>query len=182
MSSRDGRQSDPEPESGIVRIPRAKDKEASDVPLTSEAREILMSLGTELFQQLKLNDVSRPFKKIYNAAGLECFNLRSLRHSFATRLIFSRVDVLTLSKILGHSDVQTTTIYAKVRLDAKRNAVQLFRNDEKPVTFWLHEGKKEDDDGKNFIQSPQSVIFLALAEVAELVDALDSKSSLAQTG
>ncbi len=56
------------------------------------------------------------------------------------------VDVLTVSKILGHSDINTTMIYAKVRVEALRNAAIMFEKKELPVRKWyIGNGNK---DGK----------------------------------
>ncbi len=38
-------------------------------------------------------------------------------------LIASGVDIYTVSKLLGHSDLKTTMIYAKVELNTLQNAV-----------------------------------------------------------
>lgn len=142
--------SDVEFDMKIVHIRKAKDKEARDVPLTMEAREILMTIGNNLFQGLKSSDVSHQFKKICNRAELEGFKLHSLRHTFATKLITAGVDVLTVSKILGHSDINTTMISAKVRLATMKNAIDLFKNDKDIVMFWSLEPENATERGKNF--------------------------------
>jgi site-specific recombinase XerD len=56
-------------------------------------------------------------------AGLKGFKLHSLRHTFATRLIELGVDVLTVSKILGHSDIKTTMVYAKTQFSVMQKAI-----------------------------------------------------------
>ncbi len=83
------------------------------------------------------------FWSVCKKADLNGFKLHSLRHTFATQLIDRGVDVLTVSKILGHSDIKTTMIYAKVRLESLRNAVRLPEEKQLPVRKWL---AKPDDE------------------------------------
>ena len=89
-------------------------------------------------------------KRIYNKAGLEGFKLHSLRHTFATDLTSAGVDVLTVGKMLGHSDINTTMISAKVRLATMKNAIDLFKNDKDIVMFWSLEPENATERGKNF--------------------------------
>lgn len=62
---------------------------------------------------------------ILNKVGLkECIKFHGLRHTFATTLIESKIDVKTVSSILGHSDVSTTLdVYVHPSEDTKRNAI-----------------------------------------------------------
>jgi len=45
------------------------------------------------------------------------------RHTYACLLIASGTDIYTVSKLLGHKDIKTTQIYAKVMDETKREAV-----------------------------------------------------------
>ena len=46
----------------------------------------------------------------------------SFRHTFATLQLYAGSDILTVSKMLGHKDLKTTTIYTKIVDQAKRDA------------------------------------------------------------
>lgn len=62
---------------------------------------------------------------ILGKVGLkECIKFHGLRHTFASTLIENKVDVKTVSSILGHSDVSTTLdVYVHPSEDTKRNAI-----------------------------------------------------------
>ena len=47
------------------------------------------------------------------------FTLGCMRHRFATNAVLGRVDMLTLSKLLGHARLQTTTHYCHAVCDTK---------------------------------------------------------------
>lgn len=72
----------------------------------------------------------RTYRNAYRAfilkeAGLKrCIKFHGLRHTFASTLIENKVDVKTVSAILGHSDISTTlNVYVHPSEDAKRNAI-----------------------------------------------------------
>lgn len=70
--------------------------------------------------------VKSHFERLKRRCCLQ-FRLHDLRHTFATRCIESGISVLTLSKWLGHSNVNTTlNIYAHILPDFEREEVQRF--------------------------------------------------------
>lgn len=54
--------------------------------------------------------MKRLVEKIVKATGIK-FNLHKLRHTFATLMLEGGCDIFSLSKMMGHSDIKTTTIY-----------------------------------------------------------------------
>ena len=55
---------------------------------------------------------------------------RGLRHTAATHLLRSRVDLNTIRAWLGHVRLDTTTVYAEIDLQRKAKAITLFDSDE----------------------------------------------------
>lgn len=50
-------------------------------------------------------------------------SFHTARHSFATMMLANHVDIYTVSKLVGHRDISTTQIYAKIMDEDKRKAV-----------------------------------------------------------
>jgi integrase len=48
-----------------------------------------------------------------------------LRHTFASRLLQNAIDIVTVSKLLGHSSIQTTMRYLHLAKTAMREAVNV---------------------------------------------------------
>lgn len=73
--------------------------------------------------------ISRPLKKWVESANIKKnITFHCFRHTFATLQLSNGTDIYTISKMLGHTNVKTTQIYAKV-VDEKKNkaseAIQL---------------------------------------------------------
>ncbi len=71
--------------------------------------------------------VYRQLKGWCKAAGLtKSLSFHKARHSFATIALSSGIDIYTVSKLLGHKELATTQIYAKVVDESKRKAIGKF--------------------------------------------------------
>lgn len=133
-------QNDDSTKTCIYEIHRAKTKAGIRViPLNLWAIKAVSIIKEELFVENKLNllftnrkgniynhvDFARSFDLVLKSAAIEHKSLHSIRHSFATQMIHENLDVTCLSKILGHSNSNTTyKIYVHLLNHDKENAIQ----------------------------------------------------------
>jgi site-specific recombinase XerD len=59
---------------------------------------------------------------ITHASGI-CFSVHKLRHTFATLMLEGGCDIYSLSKMMGHSDIKTTTIYLSASVEHLRSQI-----------------------------------------------------------
>lgn len=69
------------------------------------------------------------FKRAIKKAGLPNLHFHCLRHTVASIMLYSGVDIKTVQEILGHEGIQTTLdIYTHVFDDAKRKGQKAIYN------------------------------------------------------
>ena len=74
--------------------------------------------------------INRPVKKWIEAAGIKKhITFHCFRHSYATNQLTEGTDLYTVSKMLGHTNIRTTQIYAKVVDSKKEEAAQVIKLD-----------------------------------------------------
>lgn len=74
--------------------------------------------------------ISRPLKNWIESAGIKKkITFHCFRHTFATLQLSNGTDIYTVSKMLGHTNVKTTQVYAKVIDEKKNKATQAIKLD-----------------------------------------------------
>ena len=83
----------------------------------------------------KLKHVRGALESSVKRAKLPKITWHMFRHTFASRLTNNGVDIVTVKKLLGHANINTTMRYAHSNDDAKRRAVsRLEKSSDKTVT------------------------------------------------
>lgn len=103
----------------LIRLPDSKSGRPRLIPLCDEAKAVCVELeqirtGEFLFQGQKGKPMSRPgraYKKLIEACGLKGLLLRDMRRTWATQANRAGVQMIDVSRALGHSSVQVTHRY-----------------------------------------------------------------------
>lgn len=90
----------------------------------SRLNKTCSSFFTSLNRNMGLTDIGirRLVGKIRQASGLK-FTIHKLRHTFATLMLEGGCDIYSLAKMMGHSDIRTTTIYLAASVDHLRKQI-----------------------------------------------------------
>lgn len=118
-----------------IQFRQKKTKGVEYTPISEQAIQLCGS--PRLPEQLvfeNLHDsswISRPLEKWMQAAGItKHITFHCFRHTFATLQLSLGTDIYTVSKMLGHTKVTTTQIYAKVVDELKNKAAGAIKLDE----------------------------------------------------
>jgi len=71
-----------------------------------------------------IKKLTSPITKTAKRAGLKRVSPHTLRHTFASHLIMSGVDLRTVQKLLGHKNISTTMVYAHLTEDHLARGVE----------------------------------------------------------
>jgi len=120
-------------EDSVLSLPLPKGNKTRRVPLSEEAKTILRKEFSDSpwvfpdpmnpLTPLGRHAPSKAFKKVLKRLGIKNASWHTLRHTGASRLLRAGVDIFTVSKILGHSTIQTTMRYLHLVKDQLHDAV-----------------------------------------------------------
>ena len=101
---------------------RGKTDERFYIPLNKKAKEILKKYGG-MPPAIGLEAYNANLKKVAKRAGVSVpISSHWARHTFAMICLNHGMSIEVLAAILGHSDIKTTQIYARLRQDTINNA------------------------------------------------------------
>lgn len=114
----------------------AKSGKTRHIPLNKEALMILRGWHAQSLdaspcayvfpgkEGKRLDNVKRSWKKTLEDANITSFRWHDLRHTFASNLVMSGVDLNTVRELLGHADYNMTLRYAHLASEHKASAVE----------------------------------------------------------
>ncbi|MCE5331477.1 MAG: site-specific integrase [Bacteroidales bacterium] len=121
-----------EGEQARLNFTQQKTKGVEYMPISQQALELCGEPRKP--EQLVFEDlpdpswISRPLKKWLDKAGItKKITFHCFRHTFATLQLSNGTDIYTVSKMLGHTNVKTTQIYAKVVDEKKEKAANTIK-------------------------------------------------------
>lgn len=121
--------------SSVWTIPAAKskNKKPMSIPLVSKAMEILLRRKEESSSPYvfagpgksgHLVEPKRAWYSLIERAGLEDFRLHDLRRTCGSYQATIGANLVTIQKSLGHKNISTTQIYARMDLDPVRKSME----------------------------------------------------------
>lgn len=117
-----------------IRFVQKKTKGTETLPISDQARELLgiIDEGTErVFKGLKYSAWHNlKLQQWVMKAGIsKTITFHCARHTYATLQLTLGTDIFTVSKLLGHKDLRTTQVYAKIIDSKKKEAANKIKLD-----------------------------------------------------
>jgi integrase len=123
----------------FLNFDQKKTKSVEVLPISEQAYNLLegelnpkvMPQDKVVFEGLKYSAYNnKHLAQWIGAAGItKNITFHNFRHTYATLQLQNKTDIYTVSKMLGHKDLKTTQIYAKVVDEAKREAADKIKLD-----------------------------------------------------
>lgn len=126
-------------QAGFIELLKTKTGKARKIPISDKLKAVLITALSDENNKseyvfvnpvtgTKYNDIKRSFHVLLKKAKIENFRFHDLRHTVATRLAGSNIDLTVVQEILGHSSIQTTMRYAHPVPERKKQAINILNN------------------------------------------------------
>ncbi len=102
-----------------------KNYESLEIPIVPQLKAILDEYPHSINRVYigNIDQMGKMIKHYLRKAGLGHLRPHDLRHTFATHLLSEGVALSTVQKLLGHSSIQATQIYAHVLNKTKKQSI-----------------------------------------------------------
>jgi integrase len=129
----------------IIYLYRTKNNEKREVPMNEYAKTALIRVRKNPRSAYIFCDKNgEPFRSLRKSfftalkkSGIVNFRFHDLRHTFASHLVMSGVDLNTVRELMGHKSLDMTLRYSHLSPDHKKHAVDILGK--RMDTFWAPE-------------------------------------------
>lgn len=116
----------------LIFVKKSKNGKLREIPMAEPVYDALKAASAHSKSQYVFSDsqsrhivdIRGSFGNALRQAGIENFRFHDLRHTFASHLVMSGIDLLTVKELLGHQSINMTLRYAHLSPDHKRRAVE----------------------------------------------------------
>jgi len=114
----------------LIRVKHTKNGEPRDIPMSEEVYFALSRLEVQAPRVFcrpgggVIRDLRTAFANALRRANITNFAFYDLRHTFASHLVMSGVDLLTIKELLGHKSIDMTLRYSHLSPSHKRKAME----------------------------------------------------------
>lgn len=129
----------------IIYLYKTKNNEKREVPMNEYAKTALIRVRKNpRSAYIFCNNSGEPFRNLRKSfftalkkSGIVNFRFHDLRHTFASHLVMSGVDLNTVRELMGHKSLDMTLRYSHLSPDHKKHAVDILGK--RMDTFWTLE-------------------------------------------
>lgn len=122
-------------EEGYIDVLKTKSGRPRQIPLSDALREELSNvkrLSAYVFTNPKTlkpyTNIRDRFTDICENSGIDSIRFHDLRHTAATRMVASGIDIVVVQDILGHANLSVTQRYSHPVPDRKKKAIEALNN------------------------------------------------------
>jgi len=143
---------------GIIYLLHTKNGEKREIPINEQAKTTLIRVRKHpespyIFCKKEGQPCGNVRKSFYTAlkkSGIINFRFHDLRHTFASHLVMSGVDLNTVRELMGHKSLDMTLRYSHLSPDHKKRAVDILGK--RMDTFWTLTQKSQISPESSFSQ------------------------------
>jgi integrase len=143
---------------GIIYLLNTKNSERREVPINSIVKQALISQPKHKDSPYVFcnkngkpyRDIRKSFVAALNKSDIISFRFHDLRHTFASHLVMSGVDLNTVRELLGHKSLRMTLRYSHLSPAHKQRAVEVLGRK------WSQNGHKDPQQQSGLKEEPDN--------------------------
>lgn len=136
----------------LIYLYNTKNKEKREVPINEQVKTALIRTRKHPQSEYifckkdgsSIGDIKKSFFTACKKSGIKDFHFHDLRHTFASHLVMSGIDLNTVRELLGHKSMKMTLRYSHLSPSHKKRAVDVLSK--KMDTFWTLEPKERKSE------------------------------------